>query len=115
VDAAGAGVHTLMSDTHRQTGDLVLERTEKQVKEPERFKVLLINDDYTTMDFVVEVLETVFHKSPAEAFRVMMQVHTQGRGLCGVYTFEVAETKVEAVHELARQNGFPLRASLEEE
>ncbi len=104
-----------MTDTRQKTGDLVLERTEKQTKEPARFKVLLINDDYTTMDFVVEVLETVFHKTPAEAFRIMMQVHTQGKGLCGVYTFEVAETKVEAVHELARQNGYPLRASLEEE
>lgn len=108
-------VTTSMTDTRQKTGDLVLERTEKQTKEPGRFKVLLINDDYTTMDFVVEVLETVFHKTPAEAFRIMMQVHTQGKGLCGVYTFEVAETKVEAVHELARQNGFPLRASLEEE
>lgn len=108
-------VSTSMSDTRQKTGDLVLERTEKQTKEPARFKVLLINDDYTTMDFVVEVLETVFHRTPAEAFRIMMQVHTQGKGLCGVYTFEVAETKVEAVHDLARQNGFPLRASLEEE
>jgi ATP-dependent Clp protease adaptor protein ClpS len=108
-------VTTSMTDTSQKTGDLVIERTEKQTKEPARFKVLLINDDYTTMDFVVEVLETVFHRTPAEAFRIMMQVHTQGKGLCGVYTFEVAETKVEAVHELARQNGFPLRASLEEE
>jgi ATP-dependent Clp protease adaptor protein ClpS len=106
---------TSMTDTSQQTGDLVVERTDRQTKEPARFKVLLINDDYTTMDFVVEVLETVFHRTPAEAFRIMMQVHTQGKGLCGVYTFEVAETKVEAVHELARQNGFPLRASLEEE
>jgi ATP-dependent Clp protease adaptor protein ClpS len=104
-----------MTDTRHKTGDLVLERTERQTREPARFKVLLINDDYTTMDFVVEVLETVFHKTAAEAFRIMMQVHTQGKGLCGVYTFEVAETKVEAVHELARQNGYPLRASLEEE
>ncbi len=104
-----------MTDTHRQTGDLVLERTEKQTKEPARFRVLLINDDYTTMDFVVEILETIFHKTPAESFRIMMQVHTQGRGLCGVYTFEVAETKVAAVHDLAGQHGFPLRAAMEEE
>ncbi len=67
------------------------------------------------MDFVVAVLETVFHKSPAEAFRMMMQVQRRAKGLCGVYTFEVAETKVETVHELAQQNGYPLRASLEEE
>jgi ATP-dependent Clp protease adaptor protein ClpS len=104
-----------MSDTRQQPGDVVLERTDRQTKEPSRYKVLLLNDDYTTMDFVVEILETVFHKSPAESFRIMMQVHTQGKGLCGVYTFEVAETKVEAVHDLARQHGFPLRASLEEE
>lgn len=104
-----------MADTERQTGGEVLERTKQETKKPELFKVLLLNDDYTTMDFVVEVLETVFHRTPAEAFRIMMQVHTQGKGLCGVYTFEVAETKVEAVHDLAQQNGFPLRASLEEE
>ena len=104
-----------MAGTDRETDGEVLERTIQETKKPELFKVLLLNDDYTTMDFVVEVLETVFHRTPAEAFRIMMQVHTQGKGLCGVYTFEVAETKVEAVHELARQNGFPLRASLEEE
>ena len=92
-------VSTSMTDTRQKSGDLVLERTEKQTKEPARFKVLLINDDYTTMEFVVQVLETIFHKTPAEAFRIMMQVHTQGRGVCGVYTFEVAETKVEAVHD----------------
>jgi len=104
-----------MSDTQRQTGDLVLEKTDQRTQEPTKYKVLLLNDDYTTMDFVVEILETIFHKSPAESFRIMMQVHTQGRGLCGVYTYEVAETKVDAVHELARQQGYPLRACLEEE
>src|SRR6187402_641866 len=104
-----------MTDTSQKTGDLVLERTEKQTKEPARFKVLLLNDDYTTMDFVVEVLETIFHKQPAEAFRIMMMVHTQGKGLCGVYTFEVAETKVDAVVECARGHGFPLRAAMEPE
>ena len=104
-----------MAGPDRQTSGEVLERTRQETKKPELYKVLLLNDDYTTMDFVVEVLETVFHRTPAEAFRIMMQVHTQGKGLCGVYTFEVAETKVEAVHDLAQQNGFPLRASLEEE
>jgi len=100
--------------TPRTTGD-VIEKTTPVLKEPDQWRVLLLNDDYTPMDFVVEVLESVFHKATSEAFRLMMQVHTQGKGLCGVYTFEVAETKVEAVHELARQNGFPLRATLEEE
>jgi ATP-dependent Clp protease adaptor protein ClpS len=77
--------------------------------------VLLLNDDYTTMDFVVEVLETIFHKQPAEAYRIMMMVHTQGKGLCGVYPHEVAETKVATVIELARDNGFPLLAAMEPE
>jgi ATP-dependent Clp protease adaptor protein ClpS len=104
-----------MAETGRQTGEEVLERTRHETKKPDLYKVLLLNDDYTTMDFVVEVLETVFHKSPAEAYRIMMAVHTQGKGLCGVYPFEVAETKVETVVDLARDNGFPLRAAMEPE
>jgi ATP-dependent Clp protease adaptor protein ClpS len=104
-----------MPESRPQHGEQVLERPADQTKEPPLFKVILLNDDYTTMDFVVEVLETVFHKSPAEAFRIMMHVHTQGKGLCGVYPFEVAETKVETVHDLAREHGFPLRASMEPE
>lgn len=103
-----------MADPTRQTGEQVLDRQKDQLKEPTLYKVILLNDDYTTMDFVVNVLETVFYKTPAEAYRVMMQVHTQGKGLCGVYPFEVAETKVDTVHDLARDSGFPLRASLEE-
>lgn len=103
-----------MAGTERQTGGETLERTKHETREPTLFKVILHNDDYTTMEFVVEVLETVFHKGPAEAFRIMMQVHTEGQGLCGLYPFEIAETKVETVHELAQENGFPLRASLEE-
>ena len=103
-----------MADNQRQAGDEVLERTRQETREPELFKVILLNDDYTTMEFVVEILESVFHKSPAEAYRVMMQVHTQGRGLGGVYPHEVAETKVDTVHELARGNGFPLRAAMED-
>src|ERR1700750_1420151 len=104
-----------MADTDRQTGGEILERTRQETKKPELFKVLLLNDDYTTMDFVVEVLETIFNKAPAEAYRIMMAVHTQGLGLCGVYPFEVAETKVGAVAELARSQGFPLRATMEPE
>ena len=104
-----------MADTERQTGGEVLERTRQQTKEPELFKVLLLNDDYTTMDFVVEILESIFNKPPAEAFRIMMQVHTQGRGLCGVYPLEIAETKVATVEDRARDNGFPLKALLEKE
>jgi ATP-dependent Clp protease adaptor protein ClpS len=104
-----------MSDTDRQTGGEVLERTKQQTKRPELFKVLLLNDDYTTMDFVVEVLESIFNKQPAEAFRIMMMVHTQGKGLCGVYPHEIAETKVEAVISSAREHGFPLKAAMEPE
>jgi ATP-dependent Clp protease adaptor protein ClpS len=104
-----------MGETDRQTGGEVLERTKQETKKPELFKVLLLNDDYTTMDFVVEILENVFNKLPAEAYRIMMAVHTQGQGLCGVYPFEVAETKVATVVDLARGQGFPLRATMEPE
>lgn len=104
-----------MAGTERQTGGEVVERTRQQTKEPELYRVLLLNDDYTTMDFVVEILESVFYKSPAEAYRIMMAVHTQGQGLCGVYPFEVAETKVVTVVDLARSSGFPLRATMEKE
>ena len=91
-------------------GEKLQERTKTQKKEPELYKVVLLNDDYTTMEFVVHVLEHVFEKSPAEAFRIMMHVHTQGRGIAGVYPWEVAETKTETVTSLAREAGFPLRA-----
>jgi ATP-dependent Clp protease adaptor protein ClpS len=104
-----------MAGTERHTQGEVLERTRQETKKPELFKVLLLNDDYTTMDFVVEILESVFNKAPAEAYRIMMAVHTQGQGLCGVYPFEVAETKVATVLELARGSGFPLRAAMEPE
>jgi ATP-dependent Clp protease adaptor protein ClpS len=104
-----------MAGTDRQTGDEILERTRQETKKPELFKVLLLNDDYTTMDFVVEILESIFHKQPADAFRIMMAVHTKGKGLCGVYPHEVAETKVAAVEESAREHGFPLRAAMEPE
>ncbi|HEY8551056.1 MAG TPA: ATP-dependent Clp protease adapter ClpS [Vicinamibacterales bacterium] len=102
-----------MPDSRPQFGEEVLERTHQETREPPLYKVILLNDDYTTMEFVVQILETVFHKSPAEAFRVMMQVHTQGKGLCGLYPFDIAETKVATVHELAREHGFPLRADME--
>ena len=104
-----------MSGTDRQTGEGVLERTRDEIKRPELFKVLLLNDDYTTMEFVVEVLEGIFNKTPAEAYRIMLLVHTQGRGLCGVYPYEIAETKVESVVARARENGFPLKAAMEPE
>ena len=82
--------------------------------EPRRFRVLLHNDNYTTMEFVVEVLESVFNKNAPEATTIMLNVHKQGIGVCGVFTAEVAETKVAIVHHLARQRNFPLRCSMEE-
>lgn len=84
------------------------------VERPRRYLVVLHNDDYTTMEFVVLVLEEVFQKSPAEAFRIMMQVHVNGRGLAGIYPWEVAETKAETVISMARDAGFPLKAVTEE-
>ncbi len=86
---------------------------ELQIREPRMMRVLLHNDNYTTMDFVVKILEEIFHKSPAEATAIMLNVHHKGIGVCGVYPAEVAETKVAQVHERARQAGFPLRASTE--
>ncbi len=104
-----------MAETDRRTDGELLERTRQKTKQPDLYKVLLLNDDYTTMEFVVEVLESIFNKPPAEAFRIMMAVHTQGKGLCGVYPHEVAETRVETVMERAREHGFPLRAAMEPE
>ncbi len=95
-------------------GGEVVEKPKSKTKRPQLFNVVLYNDDYTTMEFVVHVLETIFDKGPAEAYRVMMEVHMQGRGLCGAYTWEIAETKVVTVHEQARSEGFPLRAGIEE-
>lgn len=104
-----------MAEIERQEGGEVLERTRQKTRQPDLYKVLLLNDDYTTMDFVVEILEQIFNKHPAEAYRIMMQVHIQGKGLCGLYPFEVAETKVAAVVDSARESGFPLRAAMEPE
>jgi len=87
------------------------ERT--QVRRPPMYKVFLVNDDYTTMEFVVYVLQTVFHKSPTEANRIMLHVHFKGRGACGTYPFEIAETKAKKVRSLASAEGYPLRADIE--
>jgi ATP-dependent Clp protease adaptor protein ClpS len=89
-------------------------RVDEELKEPSMYRVLLHNDDYTTMEFVVEVLQTVFHKSPVEATHIMLLVHKSGIGVCGIFPSEVAETKVQMVHHLARKSGFPLQCSMEE-
>jgi ATP-dependent Clp protease adaptor protein ClpS len=87
----------------------------EKLEEPKRFKVLLHNDDFTTMDFVIFILISVFHHSDEDAFKLMMQVHLQGIALAGVYTYEVAETKVNKVTRLARERGFPFLSTMEEE
>jgi ATP-dependent Clp protease adaptor protein ClpS len=84
-------------------------------KKPPLYRVLLLNDDYTTMDFVIYVLEKVFHKSPVEATSIMLHVHKKGVGLAGIYTREIAETKIADVEELARESEFPLKCIMEKE
>jgi ATP-dependent Clp protease adaptor protein ClpS len=104
-----------MGKTEPKRGEEVLEKTPApKTRKPPLYKVILHNDDYTTMQFVVEILESIFNLASADAFRVMMQVHREGQAICGSYSHEVAETKVAEVHERARENGFPLRASMEE-
>jgi len=90
--------------------DLALE-----LQEPQMFKVLLHNDDYTSMDFVVEVLVGIFHKTNAQAEQIMFQIHERDKAICGVYNFEIAETKAQQVKQLAKQNEFPLLATIEED
>ena len=84
------------------------------IKEPTKYKVLLHNDDYTTIDFVVDILVGVFHKNATQAEAIMMEVHTKSKAVCGIYTYEIAETKVDQVKNLARNNGFPLLSTMEE-
>ena len=103
-----------MSSRQDETDGAVKERVKTEKKDPTLYKVILLNDDYTTMEFVMHVLETVFLKSPAEAYRIMMQVHLNGSGIAGVYPWEVAETKVETVTSMARHAEYPLRAAIEE-
>ena len=92
----------------------VVTETEKELKNPAMYRVLLHNDDYTTMEFVVEVLQGVFHKTPADATQIMLHIHRSGIGVAGVYTHEVAETKVAIVEAMARQHEFPLKCTMEE-
>jgi len=88
-------------------------KTDEKVKEPEKFKVILLNDHYTTMEFVVEILMVIFHKGIVDANRIMLDVHRKGRGVVGVYTWDIAVTKAEQVHSAAKANEFPLRCIVE--
>lgn len=106
-----------MSDFDHQddhgTGTGVVTRTRPKTKKPSMYKVLMLNDDYTPMEFVVHVLERFFNKGREEATEIMLNVHQRGVGVCGVYTYEVAETKVTLVMDLARQHQHPLQCTLE--
>jgi ATP-dependent Clp protease adaptor protein ClpS len=93
----------------------VATESREKLKKPPLYRVLLHNDDYTTMEFVVEVLKKVFGKSEPDAYRIMLAVHTQGLGVAGVYTHEIAEMKVERVSQMARAHEFPLLCTMEEE
>jgi ATP-dependent Clp protease adaptor protein ClpS len=104
-----------MPDVARQEGVLTESRPDQKVERPRLWRVLLHNDDYTTQEFVVWVLETVFHRPPAEAFAIMMHVHQSGLGVAGIYTHEVAETKVQATRRMAEQHEYPLLVTLEPE
>lgn len=110
------------SDDHRRDRDSrdgaavgILTRTQSRTKKPAMYRVLLLNDDFTPMDFVVDVLETFFGKSTQEATEIMLHVHRKGVGICGVFTYEVAETKVGLVMDHARKNEHPLQCTMEKE
>ena len=100
-------------DDHGHPGVVI--KTRPKTRKPSMYKVLMLNDDYTPMEFVIHVLERFFGKSRDEATTIMMHVHTRGVGICGVYTYEVAETKVTQVMDLARQSQHPLQCTIEKE
>ena len=108
-----AGKNGNGEDDEGKTG--LVTKTRPKTKKPSLYKVLLLNDDYTPMEFVVHVLERFFHKNRDEATRIMWHVHQKGVGVCGVFTYEVAETKVAQVMDLARQNQHPLQCRKEKE
>jgi ATP-dependent Clp protease adaptor protein ClpS len=105
-----------MSPRPGEKEDVLTEsKTEQKLERPRLWRVLLHNDDYTTQDFVVWVLETIFHKPRGEAFTIMMSVHQSGMGIAGVYTHDVAETKLKATRQLAEEHEFPLLVTMEPE
>lgn len=104
-----------MPDFDFEHDDAILTEEKQKLKKPPLYKVLLHNDDYTTMEFVVFILRTVFNRSETDAFSIMLQVHTQGIGVAGLFTYEIAESKISKVADLARQYEFPLMCSMEED
>jgi ATP-dependent Clp protease adaptor protein ClpS len=103
-----------MVDESFDSDVVTLPKKKTRTKQPKQYKVILLNDDYTTMDFVVAILETTFRKTPAEAVQIMLQVHKQGRGVCGIYSQQIAEAKTLQVSEKARAAGHPLQCIMEE-
>lgn len=89
-------------------------QNDSRISEPRLYRVILHNDHYTTMEFVIEVLIKIFHKPAAEATRIMLEVHKKGQGVCGVYSYDIARTKISQVMQQARQLSFPLKCSCEE-
>lgn len=104
-----------MSQQDPDTGQELLAAVEEETEEPPMYRVLLHNDDFTTKEFVVSVLTAVFGMTPDEAARFMWNVHKNGVGVCGVYPFDIADTKIRTVTMLARENGFPLKTTMEKE
>jgi ATP-dependent Clp protease adaptor protein ClpS len=104
-----------MPEWEEEQDGAVQTESKQKLQKPPLYKVLLHNDDYTTMEFVIFVLMSVFHKSETDAFRIMMAVHEQGLGVAGVFTYEIAEAKIEKVHSLARASEYPLLCTMEEE
>jgi len=100
-------------DGDENGGDLAVEEVKPKLKQPPRYKVVLLNDDYTPMEFVVEVLEYFFHLNRPQATQIMLAVHTQGKGVCGVFTKDIAETKAAQVNQYARDNQHPLLSEIE--
>ncbi len=105
--------HKTQAGSQGDTG--LLEETEQKYKKPRRYRVLLHNDDYTTMDFVLMVLMNIFHHDEAEAMRIMLKVHHEGVGVAGLYSFEIAESKADKTMKMARSEDFPLQCSVEPE
>lgn len=104
-----------MSISNNQNTDSVEEVSTKkiQITEPPQYKVILHNDDYTPMDFVVEVLVTIFRKNHSDATQIMLKIHHQGSAVCGVYSYEIAEMKIAQVHQISTQHSYPLKSTLE--
>ena len=118
-ERAASSLRTEMSDNGKRgeegPGTGVIVKAKPKTKKPSMYKVLMLNDDYTPMEFVVHILERFFSKNRQEATRIMLHVHRRGVGICGVYTYEVAETKVTQVMDFARQHQHPLQCTLEKD